>query len=218
MSSPKSKSINGYSLGIILDETAYSKVFSATKEGESYAIKQKKLLNENGIIGSIVVEADILKRTNHPNLINCVDIFTDEKDQNIFFVFEKAYLDLNAYWKSKEKITPLMIIEFAFEMLCALNYLHKHRLIHGNLNPSNVLFLKGAILKLTNFSLSTRELQLKKQIKKDIQALSYEAPEILLGLDFYSSAIDIWSFGVILYQMIFEKLPFAKSGKKTDRI
>src|SRR5688572_5116807 len=88
------KIINGYTFKKPLGRGAYGVVYLAEKEGKSYAIKEQKLRLsvQEGIRREVILEADILIRFNHPNLIFAFDTFT--QGDNIYFVEPLGSADL----------------------------------------------------------------------------------------------------------------------------
>jgi len=92
--------------------------------------------------------------------------------------------------------------------LFCLDSLGLHKIIHGDLKPENVIFLKPETLalKLTGFMYSgfddNHEYQyIQSKYRKIIKFRYYQAPEVILGMD-YTRAVDIWSLGCLLIDMI----------------
>lgn len=81
----------------------------------------------------------------------------------------------------------------------AMSYLHKNGIIHRNLNPNNIYMDNNLYPKISNFGLAKRTKDLN--LDDTMPELVYDAPEILEGED-YSEASDVYSYGMILYQII----------------
>ncbi|KAM3177873.1 hypothetical protein ACTXT7_003657 [Hymenolepis weldensis] len=135
------------------------------------------------------------------------------QDRNISIVFECIDWDLKKYMDSLKKSgykprgnsvggLPLPLVKaFTRQLLDALRFCHKYKIIHRDIKPSNLLLTKHGILKLADFGLSRTHSIDNRTYCHEIVTLWYRAPEIILGSKVYSTAIDIWSTGCIAYEM-----------------
>ena len=80
--------------------------------------------------------------------------------------------------------------------------MHKRWIIHRDLKTSNLLYSNEGILKICDFGLARKFGHPLKPYTNLVVTLWYRAPELLLGIDIYSPAIDIWSIGCILAELI----------------
>ena len=112
------------------------------------------------------------------------------------------------------------------EMVLGVNYLHSNNIIHRDLKPSNILLNKSGVVKISDFGMSTTLLDSKdKQVGSDlIGTLLYNGPEVLTKNE-YSCYSDMYSIGVILYEMLntfktsmekYENIDNAKQGIFTN--
>ncbi len=112
-------------------------------------------------------------------------------------------MSLNLYdflKKNKFRGFSLNVIrKFAIQALYALKFLSQHRIIHCDLKPENILLKhpNKTGIKLIDFGSSCFE---NEKLYTYIQSRFYRAPEIILGLN-YSTQIDMWSFGCLLYEL-----------------
>ena len=104
------------------------------------------------------------------------------------------------------------IRKIAFQLALAIVYLHKRHVIHRDLKLENVLFTLDGNVKLIDFGWAVHSVKNDKR-KTFAGTFSYMAPEILED-NFYSKSVDVWSFGLILFEMAFKKLPFPGSDFK----
>jgi serine/threonine protein kinase len=209
------KVVNGYKITSVLGKGSYGKVYAATKKGKSFALKKQLLVEDKevGIEPAIIVESDVLKRVNHPNVLGAVEIFMDDDNKNLYHVLETAEMDLKKYLESDERKKDTSI-SYLKQFICGLSYLHRHRLIHADLKPDNLLIFPGNNLKIADFGLVVRDSGADKTLT--VQTLWWRAPEVLLGDKKYTVEADIWSLGVITLELLFGTNPF-KGDSEIDQ-
>jgi serine/threonine protein kinase len=93
-------------------------------------------------------------------------------------------------------------------MIAGICYCHCHRIIHRDLKPQNLLINQLGYIKLADFGLARAFTVPLRNYTHEVVTLWYRAPEILLGSKFYSIAIDIWSLGCIIAEMMTKKALF----------
>ena len=184
---------------------------------------------EEGIPIDILNEISLLKRINHPNIIKLVEVYiipqTNKKEQkyeeeeeeptpNFAFVLELGKYNLNhlikKIWFTSEgllerafKQIPFQI-QVAYEIFCGINYLHENGIWHLDLKPENIIISQDNHVKIADFGISVREEKLKDPGYTKITRI-YRAPEVECGNRFYNAKADIWSIGIILIELFFNK-------------
>jgi len=142
-------------------------------------------------------ESSILAQYRHPNLMTPVGehpfAFSD-----LDFTIQLPY-----YRRSLANYQPTDIVSFAYEMLSALAFLHRNRIIHTDVKPNNIMFDDEGSAHLIDYGQSVRDYGQEKSL--EVQASMWRAPEIILQNTHYTTAIDIWSLGVILHNLICPK-------------
>jgi calcium-dependent protein kinase len=187
-----------------------------------YACKQivkKKIKDINSFNNEIV----ILSKCDHPNIIRLYEIIEGEKNINLIMeecnggeLFEK----INAY--SSKKLTEKEAAQIFKEIMIAVNYLHNRGICHRDLKPENILFLnseKNSPIKLIDFGtgkiIGDYGNLYNNEMKIAVGTTVYMSPEVIKKK--YDQFCDIWSCGVILYQML-SKGYFPFYGKNDDEI
>ena len=146
-------------------------------------------------------------------LCKCYNVFKDEL--NRYFILDympnKTLKELN----EKRKLSELEIKHYCFELLLAIEYLHKMNIIHRDIKLSNVLLNENMEVRLCDFGLAIDNSV--KETKNICGTLYYIAPELYdkkAGGLKYSFETDIWAFGVLMYTLFFHKTPFIQEAKK----
>lgn len=147
-------------------------------------------------------------RLSHPNIVT---IFEVGKDGDRHFI-AMEYLEgqtLRDVLQSGGPISIKTAIDYALQLCSALSYAHRNGVVHRDIKPENVQVLPGGHIKLTDFGIA--RLMGEPSITQDGQVFgtpSYMSPEQVAGKDLDSRS-DIFSIGVLMYEMIAGKKPFA---------
>lgn len=176
------------------------------KTGDTVAlkvIKNKKKFHEQAAI-----ERHMLEYLNQYGGNDNESVFIRLRDSFTFrghcvFVFDLHGLNLYDRLKASNfASTPMYLIQqYARQLLQALEFTHKHGIVHCDLKPENILVAKNnnvASIRLIDFGSSCF---MNARIHTYIQSRFYRAPEICLGLP-YTPTIDTWSLGCVLYEQI----------------
>jgi len=152
-------------------------------------------------------EIEILKATNHPYIASLFECFED--DSNIYLVMEFAgYENLLKLINTSGRIPENKARKYFFQISSAVEYLHeKHNILHRDIKCENILIDQYDNVKLIDFGLSNFSRSEEFKVHTICGSPSYSAPELLMGLA-YTSAVDIWSMGVVLFTMVAGALPF----------
>lgn len=108
--------------------------------------------------------------------------------------------------------------EMMHQILCGVDFLHTHRVIHRDLKPQNLLVTSTGNIKLADFGLA-KTYDFEMRLTSVVVTLWYRSPEVLLGLS-YATPVDIWSCGCIMAEL-FRLSPLfngSSEGDQLDRI
>lgn len=108
--------------------------------------------------------------------------------------------------------------EMMHQILCGVDFLHTHRVIHRDLKPQNLLVTSTGNIKLADFGLA-KTYDFEMRLTSVVVTLWYRSPEVLLGLS-YATPVDLWSCGCIMAEL-FRLAPLfngSSEGDQLDRI
>merc|ERR1711953_1329747 len=100
-----------------------------------------------------------------------------------------------------------------WQILCGVDFLHSHRIVHRDIKPQNILLANSGSLKLADFGLA-RIYDFNALLTSTVVTLWYRAPEVLLGTT-YATPVDIWSCGCIFAEL-YRKSPLFPGKYETD--
>lgn len=178
--------------------------------GETVAIKLLKpdiVDAVPGMIERFQREAQLLRQLNHPNIVRILDAV--EEDDLHYLIME--YLPGGSLRDLLQRQSPLPVeraLDIALDLTDALTRTHRLHIIHRDLKPANVLLAEDGTPRLTDFGMArvvnSTTITLSGTL---VGTLGYVSPEACRGhpLDARS---DIWSFGIILYEMLAGYNPF----------
>ena len=162
----------------------------------------------------LIEEIKIQKSCNHPNIASLLSYFEDE--ENVYILYENCKNgSLSSLLNRRKKLTELKVQCYLIQLIRALIYLHKFRIIHRNLKLQNILLTEKMELKLIGFNLSIRLKTDEEKAKLFCGTPNYIAPEIIEGKEGYSFEVDIWALGIIIYELIIGKPPFSENDVKS---
>ncbi|CAD8091083.1 unnamed protein product [Paramecium sonneborni] len=180
------------------------------QERTTYAVKIFRT-GDTEIINTIRETFQINRALNDLNcVVKALDLFINSKREEHHFVME--YCPYQSLEQRMGKLSLENIQIIALNLAQSIKQLHQRGICHRDLKPDNILIGDTLGLKLIDFGVSKRFV-VKGKITKKIDmwtrtgSLFYQAPEIFLGGG-YNEKVDIWSIGIILYQLLVGQLPF----------
>ena len=208
MSIAPGKLLGSYRMLDVVGEGSFGQVWKARKAGalQTVAIKliPKSGKKEREIQG-LRQEIDILKTLRHKNIIQMLDAF--ETPSDFCVVTEFAQGELFEILEVDSSLSEEVVRTIAKQLVAALHYLHSNRIIHRDMKPQNILIAADGTVKLCDFGFA-RAMSQDTFVLTSIKGTPlYMAPELVQEQP-YTPAVDIWSMGVILYELFVGKPPF----------
>ena len=178
---------------------AFSKIFKVNCERSNYAFKvTQSKSNENAINEALILKK--LNKAKCPYILNLVrfgysNILERFILQTNYYEYDLGYIIKKVNISDKKKCHIYECISKG------LNYLHSNKIIHCDVKPQNILICRNLeIVKICDFNISI--INNSKNISSNAYKVSryYRPPELFLR-KYFSEKIDIWSFGIIMYEM-----------------
>jgi calcium-dependent protein kinase len=163
-------------------------------------------------------EMQIMKELDHPNVIKGYDMFED--DQNLYLVMElcrggELFDVLNSRFQNNQTFSEVDASGILRQICMGIKHLHDNKIAHCDLKPDNFLFKDKdhKVIKIIDFNLAKYTKNLE-YLDATCGTKYYMAPEVLNQKFTYHC--DMWSFGVVMYLMLFGRPPF--QGKNYQSI
>ncbi|KAH0756318.1 hypothetical protein KY290_026588 [Solanum tuberosum] len=204
-----------------IDEGTYGVVYRAKdkKTGEIVALKKVKMEKEReGFPLTSLREINILLSLHHPSIVDVKEVVVGSSLDSIFMVMEYMEHDLKALMETMKKpFTQSEVKCLMLQLLHGVKYLHDNWVLHRDLKTSNLLLNNQGELKICDFGLARQYGSPLKPYTHLVVTLWYRAPELLLGAKQYSTAIDMWSLGCIMAEMLCKE-PLFNGKTEVDQI
>ncbi|CAG9312432.1 unnamed protein product [Blepharisma stoltei] len=203
-------SIEDFNLLSVIGKGSYGKVLLVRKRDtqQVYAMKilKKKHLAAKNQIEHTRTERSILERIRHPYIVKLCYAF--QNAQKLYFVLDycpggELFFHLNHAKRFDEERARF----YAGCIILALEHLHKNDIVYRDLKPENVLIDAEGFAKITDFGLSKENIVDNTSARTFCGTPEYLAPEILLRQG-HGQAVDWWSLGCIIYEMLTGLPPF----------
>ena len=214
---PRKLTVQDFKMERLLGKGSIGKVYLVRRDNgsELFAMKvmRKVDVQKDQLYENVILEKHILQINRHPFIVQLKNSF--QSASKLYLVME--YLpggDLYTLIRRLKKFSEFQTRFYAAEVILALEYLHSDmNIIYRDLKPENILMSAEGHVKLTDFGLS-------KQGEKAYTFAGtpeYLAPEIFLTKG-YTKAVDYWSLGVLIYEMLVGTSPFTSHERNISQI
>ena len=208
---PETTPLPGYTIKRAIDRGGFGEVYYAlTDSGKEVALK---LLQRNQQVELRGVRQCL--NLKHPNLVTIFDIKTDAEDDHWVVMEFMSGKSLEQVLAENPRGLPLDEVEIWLAGIATgTAFLHDRGIVHRDLKPANV-FREGGIVKIGDVGLSKFITPSRRSAQTEsVGTVYYMAPEVARGK--YGSELDVYSLGVMLYEMLTGSVPF--SGESTGEI
>ena len=179
-------------------------------EGTVVAVKvlRQELMHDPDLVRRFKNESKAISLLNHPNIVKVYDVSVSENLQYIVMEYVDG-MTLREYLNERGgKLTSRETVHFISQILKALDHAHHNGVVHRDIKPQNIMLLDNGQLRMMDFGIA-RISRAENQLTggKAMGSVHYISPEQAKGdeTDFTS---DIYSVGVMMYEMLSGHLPF----------
>ena len=191
-----------------IGEGSFGKVFKARRKNTGFTVAMKFITKRGKSekdIKNLRQEIGILRKLNHENIILMFDAFETEREFCV--VTEYAQGELFDILQDDQRLPESTVQQIAKQLVKALHYLHSNRIIHRDMKPQNVLIGSNGRIKLCDFGFA-RAMSSNTIVLTSIKGTPlYMSPELVKEQP-YDGTSDLWSLGVILYELFVGQPPF----------
>ncbi|KAI2820860.1 hypothetical protein CBS147343_553 [Aspergillus niger] len=198
-----------YEIQDVIGEGAYGVVCSAIHKpsGQKVAIKKITPFDHSMFCLRTLREMKLLRYFNHENIISILDIQRPrnyESFNEVYLIQELMETDMHRVIRTQD-LSDDHCQYFIYQTLRALKAMHSANVLHRDLKPSNLLLNANCDLKVCDFGLARSAASTDDNsgfMTEYVATRWYRAPEIMLTFKEYTKAIDVWSVGCILAEML----------------
>jgi uncharacterized protein (TIGR02145 family) len=205
-----------YTVSSVLGQGGMATVYLAhdNKFDSKVAIKilNKEFIHNENIRKRFLAEAKSMFRMSHPNIIKVTDLI--EENDTVAFVMEYVEGEtLKEYIDRKGKLTDAEIKTIFSQMLEAVGYVHKQNLVHRDIKPSNFMIDLEGNIKLMDFGIAKNTDATSAEYTQTGTGMQmgtpmYMSPEQIIQTKNVTTQSDIYSLGVVLWQMVTGEKPY----------
>jgi serine/threonine-protein kinase len=204
--------LDHYRVGAVVERGSTATTFQATdiNTNQQVAIKvpHPEMEGDPAFVDRFHREEEIGRTLSHPGLLK---VHAGEHHSQLYLVTEWFEgKSLRQILVEEKKLPPERAIQIVLKICDALAYIHNHGVVHRNLRPDNILVGAGDEVKLTDFGVAAKEGAPRltfTSIAQLVGSSPYISPEELKGQR-GDARSDIYSLGVILYELLIGRTPF----------
>ncbi|MDQ6933203.1 MAG: protein kinase, partial [Candidatus Eremiobacteraeota bacterium] len=211
---------NRYRLETPLGEGGMATVYSGTdtllRRQVAIKVLRAQYAADADFVRRFYQEAESAAKLSHPNIVNTYDV--GREGESYYIVMELVDgPSLAEIIAADGKLPEPVAIDFAAQICSGLAYAHRQGILHRDIKPANILVTKDDVVKLSDFGIARAVSQHTMTLTKPgmvMGSVYYISPEQAQGHDLRETS-DLYSVGIVLYQMLTGKLPYSGDSPVT---
>ncbi|MBR4579499.1 MAG: Stk1 family PASTA domain-containing Ser/Thr kinase [Oscillospiraceae bacterium] len=169
-------------------------------------IMRESLANNERFRRRFQTESRAIAMLNHPNIVSVYDV--SRSDTLEYIVMELLNGEtLKQYLHPRGRLSVREMLQFSIQIANALSHAHGKGIVHRDIKPQNLIVIDGGTIKVADFGIADLQSEVPDVENEAIGSVHYISPEQAKGLP-VDSRSDLYSFGIVMYEMLTGQLPF----------
>ena len=169
-------------------------------------ILKDEILQDDELRSRFHAEAEAVAAMSHPNIVSIFDVSITKRME--YFVMELIDgITLKQYMQQRKILSEAELQLFISQILKALEHAHSRNIVHRDIKPQNVMILRDGTVKVTDFGIARMANHQQTVTQNAFGSVHYIAPEQAKG-GMTDGRTDLYSVGIIMYEMLTGELPF----------
>lgn len=158
-------------------------------------------------------ESQAIAKLSHPNIVGVYDV--SRTDHVEYIVMELVDgVTLKQYLQEHGPLDASQAVDFSLQIARALSHAHGKGIVHRDIKPQNILVVENGVIKVADFGIANLQSEVPDVENEAIGSVHYISPEQARGLP-VDGRSDIYSLGIVMYEMLSGKLPFDGDDDRT---
>ena len=158
-------------------------------------------------------ESQAIAKLSHPNIVGVYDVSrTDHVEYIVMELIDG--ITLKQYLQDHGPIDAPQAVDFSLQIARALSHAHGKGIVHRDIKPQNILVVEDGVIKVADFGIANLQSEVPDVENEAIGSVHYISPEQARGLP-VDGRSDIYSLGIVMYEMLSGKLPFDGDDDRT---
>ncbi|KAK8806075.1 CRK7 protein kinase [Blastocystis sp. subtype 4] len=219
--------LDAYSILGIVGKGTYGEVYKAVHISTGKVVALKKICyTDIGIPKSSTREIRLFSALKHPAIVKLREVVVEnvekgsrELSNQFYLVFDFVDNDLAGIVRAINKgflprLSSEVLKSYIYQIVQVLDFLHGNSIIHRDIKLDNFLVTNTHEIKLCDFGLSRQVFPSTHRLSHPVYAVAYRSPEILLDIQPYTTASDIWALGVLISSLLLGRTPFVGNNDR----
>uniref|UniRef100_A0A1I8GD11 Protein kinase domain-containing protein n=1 Tax=Macrostomum lignano TaxID=282301 RepID=A0A1I8GD11_9PLAT len=185
------------------------------RDGSRLALKKMTGVLDNPVLARRACrELGFLGSLRHENIVTAVGVLEEDNfPAEIYLLCNLMETDLHRIIVSPQPLSADHVKIFIYQLLRGLKYLHSANILHRDIKPGNLLVNSDCRLRICDFGLARSRGPASDESSLTLEVVTqyYRAPELLMGARQYTAAIDVWSAGCVLAELLGRRILFQSS-------
>lgn len=181
-------------------------VYKAMKDNKIFAVKQMSIIEDGDIVDTTVIETSVLNSLNHNSIIKIEECVV--MNNNVYMIMPYRGICLD-----KRVFNPSQARSMIYQLLSALKHMQDQHIIHRDIKPDNIVMDDNTPI-IIDFGLASQNGV--DTTNTNVVTILWRTPELFVGRERYDNRIDVWSLGVVMFNILTGRNLFRYNGDDTE--